>query len=122
MGTTLIAVQAVPPRLRDAAQILGASPRRRLRTVDIPVMAPGLFAAGGLVLLSTMKELPITLILAPIGFQTLSTKIFGSFSESFVAEAGLMAIVLVAISFVAAWFLIVRNHDARHGPDRPSVR
>ena len=117
MGTTLIAVQAVPPRLRDAAHTLGASPRRRLRTVDVPVMAPGLFAAGGLVLLSTMKELPITLILAPIGFQTLSTKIFGSFSESFVAEAGLMAIVLVAISFVAAWFLIVRNHDARRGPE-----
>ncbi len=113
MGTTLLAVHAVPPRLRDAAHTLGADGRRRLRSIDIPIMTPGLLAASGLVLLSTMKELPITLILAPIGFQTLATKIFGSFSESFVAEAGLMALVLVALSFIAAWFLIVRNHEAR---------
>ena len=74
-------------------------------------MLPGLLAAAGLVLLSTMKELPISLIVAPIGFQTLTTKTFGSFSESFVAEAGVMALTLVALSFVATWFLIIRNQS-----------
>ncbi len=111
MGTTLVAVSAVPDRYRDAARILGADGMRRARTVDLPLMLPGLLAAAGLVLLSTMKELPISLIVAPIGFQTLTTKTFGSFTESFVAEAGVMALTLVALSFVATWFLIIRNQS-----------
>ena len=111
MGTTLVAVTAVPPRLRDAASTLGAGRWRRARSVELPMMLPGLLAAGGLVLLSTMKELPISLIVAPIGFQTLTTKTFGSFTESFVAEAGVMALTLVALSFVATWFLIIRNQS-----------
>ena len=38
---------------------------------------PGMLAGAGLVLLSTLKELPATLLLAPLGFQTLATKILG---------------------------------------------
>ncbi len=108
MGTTLLAVHAVPQRLQDASQTLGADRQRRFRTVDLPLMTPGLLAAGGLVLLSTMKELPISLLLSPFEFETLSTRIFGTFNESFVTEAGLMALTLVALSFVATWVLIIR--------------
>ncbi len=108
MGTTLVSVSAVPDRLRDVSESLGASPLRRFTRIDIPLMTPGLLAAGGLVLLSTMKELPISLLLAPIEFETLATRIFSTFNEAFVTEAGLMALTLVALSFVATWTLIVR--------------
>ena len=108
MGTTLLAVHAVPQRLRDASHTLGADDRRRFFTIDFPLMTPGLLAAGGLVLLSTMKELPISLLLSPFEFETLSTRIFSTFNESFVTEAGLMALTLVALSFVATWTLIIR--------------
>ena len=108
MGTALIAVHAVPGRLRDASQTLGADQQRRFRTIDLPLMTPGLLAAAGLVLLSTMKELPISLLLSPFEFETLSTRIFNTFNESFVTEAGLMALTLVALSFIATWVLIIR--------------
>ena len=111
MGVTLVAVRSVPDRLHDAASMLGADRMRRLRTVDLPLMGPGLLAAAGLVLLSTMKELPISLLIAPLGFQTLTTRIFGSFQEAFVAEAGIMALVLVAMSSVLTWFLVLRRAD-----------
>lgn len=111
MGTTLLAVLAVPEGLTDAAQTLGASKKRRFSSVEIPLMAPGLLAAGGLVLLSTMKELPISLLLSPFEFETLSTRIFGTFNESFVTEAGIMALVLVTISLVATWILIIRPSE-----------
>lgn len=111
MGVTLVAVRSVPDRLHDAAATLGAGAGRQLRTIDLPLMAPGLFAAGGLVLLSTMKELPISLIIAPIGFPTLTTRIFGSFEEAFVAEAGVMALVLVAMSSFLTWLLVLRRAD-----------
>ena len=58
-----------------------------------------------------MKELPISLLIAPLGFQTLTTRIFGSFQEAFVAEAGIMALVLVAMSSVLTWFLVLRRAD-----------
>lgn len=109
MGITLVAVQTVPRRFHDAASTLGAGRVRRLFTIDAPMMAPGLMAAVGLVLLSTMKELPISLIIAPLGYPTLTTRIFGSFEDAFVAEAGIMAVVLVAMSAVLSWFLVLRR-------------
>ncbi len=108
MGATLVAVQLVPDRFHDVARMAGADPLRRLTSIDLPLIWPGALGAAGLVLLSTMKELPISLLLTPIGFETLATRIFGSFSESFLAEAGLMALSLVVFSFVATWFLIIR--------------
>ena len=112
MGTTLLAVSAVPQRLRDAAETLGSSGLQRFVSVDAPLMTPGLLAAGGLVLLSTMKELPISLLLSPFEFETLATRIFGTFSEAFVTEAGLMALTLVVLSLFATWFLIIRPSDS----------
>jgi len=112
MGAASVAVNAVPTALHDAAATLGADRRRRFRTVDVPVMKPGLLAAAGLVVLSTMKELPISLLLAPIGFPTLTTRIFSSFEEAFVAEAGIMALVLVTASAFLSWSLVLRRSDA----------
>ncbi len=113
MGITLVAVQSVPDRFHDVGATLGAGRLRRFKTIDLPLMAPGLLAAVGLVLLSTMKELPISLLIAPIGYQTLTTRIFSSFEESFVAEAGIMAVVLVAMSGVLSWFLVLRRAEHR---------
>ena len=111
MGIALVAVKAVPSRLHDAAATLGADKWHRFRSVDLPAMRPGLLAAGGLVVLSTMKELPISLIVAPIGFPTLTTRIFGSFEEAFVAEAGIMALVLVSASALLSWILVLLRAD-----------
>ena len=74
-------------------------------------MAPGLLAGAGLVLLSTMKELPISLLISPLGFSTLATRIFTSFEDAFVAEAGIMAVVLVALSCLLTWLLVIRRAD-----------
>ena len=111
MGVTLIAVKAVPQQLNDAARMLGATAFRRFVSIDLPLMRPGLLAAAGLVLLSTMKELPISLLIAPLGFSTLATRTFSSFEEAFVVEAGLMAVVLVVLSFALSWALVLRRAD-----------
>ena len=111
MGVTLVAARSVPERLHDSARLLGAGRVRRFLAVDLPMMGPGLLAGAGLVLLSVMKELPISLFVSPLGFSTLATRIFGSFEDAFVAEAGIMAVVLVALSFVLTWFLVIRRND-----------
>lgn len=111
IGAVLVAVEAVPQQLHDAARTLGAGRVRRLLTVDLPNMGPGVLAGAGLVLLSTMKELPISLLVSPLGFSTLATRIFTSFEDAFVAEAGIMAVVLVSLSFVLTWLLVIRRAD-----------
>ncbi len=111
MGVTLVAVKSVPQRLHDSARTFGAGRLSRFVRVDVPMMGPGLVAGVGLVLLLVMKELPISLLVSPLGFSTLATRIFSSFEDAFVAEAGIMAVVLVAISFVLTWFLVIRRED-----------
>ena len=106
-----VAVGSVPGRLDDAARMLGADRWRRLARIDLPIMSPGLAAGGGLVLLSTMKELPATLLLAPIGFDTLATRIWGATESNALAEAGLAAIALLVLSGVLTWLLVVRRAD-----------
>ncbi|NOX31202.1 MAG: ABC transporter permease subunit [Actinobacteria bacterium] len=111
MGITLESVRSVPGNVHDAARTLGANARRRFVNIDLPLMRPGLLAAAGLVLLSTMKELPISLLISPLGFSTLATRIFGSFEDAFIAEAGIMAVILVVLSAVLTWFLVLRRAD-----------
>ncbi|MCZ7528116.1 MAG: ABC transporter permease subunit [Acidimicrobiia bacterium] len=111
MRASQVAVSGVPRRVEDAARSLGAGRLRRLATVEIPLMLPGLAAGAGLVLLSTMKELPATLYLAPIGFETLATRIWGATADGFLAEAGLLSLALVAISGILTWLLTIRRME-----------
>lgn len=103
------AVATAPMRLVESARMLGASRLRCLGRIELPLMVPGLAAGAGLVMLSTMKELPVTLLLAPTGFTTLATRIWSRYEESFIPEAGVAALTLVALSGVLTWLLVVRN-------------
>jgi iron(III) transport system permease protein len=107
-----VAVASVPHRMEEAARVLGAGRWRRLVTVDLPLMAPGLFAGAGLVLLSSMKELPATLLLAPNGFETLATRIWNAAEDAFLADASIASLVLLAVSGVLTWILVIRRSDA----------
>jgi iron(III) transport system permease protein len=112
LRATQVAVAAIPSRLDDAARTLGAGRLRRLGTVELPLATPGLLAGAGLVLLSTMKELPATLLLAPPGFETLATRIWNATEDAFLADASLAALFLLLLSGVLTWLLVVRHGNA----------
>ena len=102
------AVRAVPVRVREQARLLEPVAIRRATQIDVPLMRPGLVAGGGLVMLATLKELPVTLLLAPIGFSTLATEIWGGFTEGFYAETGVASLLLIAVSASLTWLLVLR--------------
>ena len=112
LRTSQVAVAGIPTSLEDAARALGVGRRRRLLRVELPLAAPALLAGAGLVLLSTMKELPVTLLLSPPGFQTLATKVWVSTEDAFLAEASAAALVLIALSAVLTWLLVLRAEAA----------
>ncbi len=106
-----VAVDSLDRSVSDAARTLGASRWRRFGSVELPAMVPALVAGGGLVLLSTMKELPVTLMLAPIGFDTLATRIWSATAVGTWAQAGLASLVLVAVSGILTWLIVLRRAD-----------
>lgn len=105
------ALTSVPRGLEDAAKVLGVPRWRRFFRIDLPLIGPGLLAGAGLVLLSSMKELPATLLLAPAGFQTLAMKIWQATESSFFAEASLASLMLILLSGVLTWFLLISRSE-----------
>jgi iron(III) transport system permease protein len=101
--------------MHDAARTLGRGRLRRLISIDLPLMAPGLIAGAGLVMLSVMKALPATLLLAPPGFPTLTTRIWSAAEDAFWADASIAGLLLVAISGLLTWLLVVRRDEAAGG-------
>lgn len=111
MGAAENAVRSVPDPLRESARLLNPSRSHNFRLVDLPLMRPSLASGAGLVLLSTIKELPTTLILSPLGFSTLATKIWGSYEDGYYAEVGVTSIMLIALSAMLTWTLVLRRTD-----------
>jgi iron(III) transport system permease protein len=109
------AFAAVPRRFEEAARSLGRGPLGVLAGLTLPLVRPGLLAGGGLVFLTAMKELPATLILRPIGFETLATRVWSAASEGIYSEAALPALLLVAASAPPVWALIIRPALAERG-------
>lgn len=109
LGSDEQGVRSVPGSVRESAALLERSWWRRSVRVDLPLMTPNLVAGGGLVLLSTVKELPATLLLSPIGFSTLATTIFNAYEDGFYAEVGAASLLLVGVSAALTWLLVLRR-------------
>ena len=101
----------VSPNVEEAARGLGRTPLGVFSSVTLPLVRPGIVSGAALVFLLTMKELPATLILSPIGFQTLATSIWSAASEAFFAQAAAPALLLILTSSVPLAFLMLRSRQ-----------
>lgn len=98
VGSTRASLLQVDPTLHDAARTLGRTPGGAFREVTLPLVAPGILAGAALVFLTTMKELPATLLLRPTGFETLVTRIWRAESAGYFGQAAIPALILVFVS------------------------
>lgn len=113
VGAVRSSLLQVSPRLEEMGRILGRTPVRVWLSVTIPIVRPGLLAGAGLVFLTAMKELPATLLLSPIGFNTLATKIWGAAAEGFFARAAAPALLLILVAAVPLAWLLRREGKVR---------
>jgi iron(III) transport system permease protein len=109
VGATRTSLLQVSPHVEQAARSLGRSPLQVMTSVTIPLVRPGILSGAALVFLLTMKELPATLILSPIGFQTLATAIWSAASEAFFAQAAMPALLLILASSLPLTLLTLRE-------------
>jgi iron(III) transport system permease protein len=113
LGATRSALLQISPKLEESARGLGRSPLSTMSTITVPLMRSGILAGAALVFLITMKELPATLVLGPLGFKTLATEVWSASSEAFYARAAAPALILIVISSVPMAFLMLRDRAVR---------
>jgi iron(III) transport system permease protein len=113
VGAVRASLLQVHPSLEEAARGLGRGPFQVLATITLPLVRPGVAAGAGLVFLTAMKELPVTLILGPLGFKTLATAVWSAVSEAFFARAAAPALLLILVSSLPMALLILREPDKR---------
>ncbi|WP_038048200.1 ABC transporter permease [Thermus caliditerrae] len=98
LGPVRGALYQVPKRLEEAARTLGHSPAHAFFRVTFPLLWRGAVAGGALAFIGAVKELPITLLLAPMGYATLATRVFSYTQEAMFAEAAPFALLIVLLS------------------------
>ncbi|MXR50491.1 ABC transporter permease subunit [Halovenus sp. WSH3] len=113
IGTMKSSILQVDPKYVEAARSMGDSPLRSFRRVVLPQITPGLVAGGALVFLTTMKELPATLILAPIGSQTVVTYIWQVQEAAYYGQAAVPALLLVCVSALS--MVVILRQDGYDG-------
>jgi iron(III) transport system permease protein len=98
-NTVEASLTKVTASMDHAARALGQGPAMTLARVHLPIIRGSLLAAGLLVFVDVMKELPATLVLRPFNFNTLATHTFELASDERLNEASssALAIVLVGI-------------------------
>ncbi|MFZ1181466.1 MAG: iron ABC transporter permease [Herbaspirillum sp.] len=116
---TAVAVQSVeagytriPLHVDEAARIMGASRRRIVQRLHMPLLWRSLVTAGLMVFVDVVKELPATLLLRPFDTDTLAVIAHNLARDERLGEAALPALSIVAVGLIPVW-LVTRALDKR---------
>lgn len=108
VGTIRSCLLQVNPQLEESARSLGRSPWQTLREITLPLVSPGILGGAVLVFLTAIKELPATMLLAPIGFKTLATQIWQATEDVAFTDAAAASLTLLLVS-AASTLLLTRQ-------------
>lgn len=102
------------PALIEAASDLYASPWRRFRRIELPLLAPGVFAGALLAFISSLGDFVISYFVSGPGSTTLPVYIFGMIRTGVTPEVNalsalflLASIFVISIAFLVAYRLDV---------------
>ncbi len=98
VGTVRSSLLQVNPQLEESARSLGRNAWQTLREVTLPLVQPGVLSGAVLVFLTAIKELPATMLLAPIGFSTLAMQIWQATENVDFADAAAASLTMLLVS------------------------
>ena len=105
-GPIVTSVNLIGERYINASKSLGKGSIDTLINVSIPLYRPGIIKGFLNVFILTAKELPVTLILAPLNFNTLSTVIWDNLEEANFSTAGVAGFLLIIIITIPTYLSI----------------
>ncbi len=112
VGPLRSALYQTPPSLEEASRSLGRSGLATFLRVTFPLLQRGLLVSTAFVFLSAMKELPLTFLLSPTGFDTLALSVWSYANEAMFAEASPYALTIVIFSAGFVGLLLVQEREA----------
>jgi iron(III) transport system permease protein len=99
-------LERVPRSFDEAARGLGSDRLDVLARVHVPLISTALLTAALLVFTEVMKELPATLLLRPLGGDTLAIAVWRATAESLYETAALPALLIVLVGLAPVALLI----------------
>ena len=90
-------LQVISPRLDDLSATLGFGRMRRVFRVYLPLLRRSIACGLLLVLVNMVKELPLSQVLQPFGFQSLSMRLYTFTGLGMIEESALYALCLVVL-------------------------
>lgn len=99
-GSIDAGLSRIPPSLDHASRTLGRTATQTLFQVHLPLSRTALATGALLVFVDCVKELPVTLLLRPLNFETFATHLYGEAARGTYEEASLAALAIVAIGIV----------------------
>ena len=113
LGPLRSALSLATPRFEEASRSLGRGPLGTFAHVTFPLLRTALGASAAFVFLSAMKELPMTMLLAPRDFDTLAKVVYDRASEISYADAAPYALTILVTSALFVGLLFVRREEPR---------
>lgn len=101
----------IPPSMEQAARLLGHGPAQVLWRIHLPLLRPAVGAAALLIFVDAMKELPATLLLRPMNFETLATWLYAEAARGTYEEGAVAALAIVLAGLVPV-LLLARSQRA----------
>ena len=111
IGPMRSALLQIPNHLEEAARSLGSSPLAAFLLTTFPLLRNGLIVSFAFVFLATMKELPITSLLSPIGFDTLALRLWSYAEEAMFVEAAPYALALMVVSLLFVSTILFKESE-----------
>ncbi|MBT8402101.1 MAG: iron ABC transporter permease [Rhodothermia bacterium] len=116
IGPVRSALYQAPPHVEEAARSLGRTPLRAFASATLPLIRTGIVVSMAFVFLSALKELPLTVLLAPPGFETLSLNVWSYTNEAMYAPAAPYALSIIVLSALFVGLLIRHERSGRIRP------
>lgn len=106
------AYERVSPTLDESGYLFGKNAIQVFKSIHLPLIKTGLFSSIILVFVDIMKELPLTLIMRPLGGDVLSIKIYNYTAEGEWARASFPALLLILVGVLP--ILILTKFSSFH--------
>ena len=100
------AMQRITPSIEEAAMGMGLHGWAMLRKIHFPILKSGIFTGATLVFVDVMKEMPITLMTRPFGWDTLAVRVYQLTSEGAWEQAAVPAVTLVLAGLLPIVFFM----------------
>jgi iron(III) transport system permease protein len=111
LGPVRSAMYQTSPRMEEAARSLGYGRITAMFKTTIPLIRNGMLISMAFVFLSCMKELHLTLILSPLGYNTLALNVWSHIEEAMFANAAPYALAILAFSGLFVGLILVQERQ-----------